>query len=182
MWVATVDFMKAFDSISHQSSWTSLEKCGIEPQYISLLRRPWKCEISWAKKYISATRNSWDQNRIRVAWASFHRYQQELTSRLCFLQYRLRFFNLAITPDAELHWSEFSSCRRWRRSVVWMLSYASGTWTLSREHERMIRSTQREMLRFIVQSKKKQEENSPVKKVKRKPQKIWWRNNRGQQF
>ena len=26
MWVATVDFMKAFDSTSHQSSWKALEK------------------------------------------------------------------------------------------------------------------------------------------------------------
>ena len=33
------------------------------------------------------------------------------------------------------------------------LSYASGTWTLSKEHERMIRSTQRKMLRLIVQTK-----------------------------
>ena len=39
MWVATVDVMKAFDSISHQSLWTTLEKCGVESQYISLLRR-----------------------------------------------------------------------------------------------------------------------------------------------
>ena len=39
MWVATVDFMKAFDSISHKSPWKALDKGGIEPQYISLLRR-----------------------------------------------------------------------------------------------------------------------------------------------
>ena len=39
MWVATVDFMKAFDSISHQSMWKALEKGGIESRYISLLRR-----------------------------------------------------------------------------------------------------------------------------------------------
>ena len=39
MWVATVDFMKAFDSISHKSLWTALVKCGIEPQCICLLRR-----------------------------------------------------------------------------------------------------------------------------------------------
>ena len=39
MWVATVDFMKAFDSISHQSLWEALEKCGIESNYINLLRR-----------------------------------------------------------------------------------------------------------------------------------------------
>ena len=31
--------MQAFDSISHKSLWKALEKFGIEPQYISLLRR-----------------------------------------------------------------------------------------------------------------------------------------------
>ena len=39
MWVATVDTKTAFDSISHQSPWKELEKCGIEPKYISFLRR-----------------------------------------------------------------------------------------------------------------------------------------------
>ena len=39
MWVATVDFMKAFDSICHKYFWTSLEKCGIESHYMRLLRR-----------------------------------------------------------------------------------------------------------------------------------------------
>ena len=36
--VSTVDFMKAFDSICHQSLWASPEKCGIA-HYISLLGR-----------------------------------------------------------------------------------------------------------------------------------------------
>ena len=35
------------------------------------------------------------------------------------------------------------------------LTYASGTWTRIQEHERMIRSTQRKMLRLIVQTKRK---------------------------
>ena len=39
VWIATVDFIKAFDSTSHQSLWKALEKCGIESQYISVLRR-----------------------------------------------------------------------------------------------------------------------------------------------
>ena len=39
MWVATVDFMKAFDSTSHQSLWKALEKCGIESHCICFLRR-----------------------------------------------------------------------------------------------------------------------------------------------
>ena len=34
IWVATVDFIKAFDSMCHQSLWASLEKCGIESHYM----------------------------------------------------------------------------------------------------------------------------------------------------
>ena len=40
MWVATTDFMKAFDSITH--NWDALKNCGIEHEYISLLKRPYK--------------------------------------------------------------------------------------------------------------------------------------------
>ena len=39
MWVATNDFMKAFDSITHNSFWNALKTCGIEQEYISLLKR-----------------------------------------------------------------------------------------------------------------------------------------------
>ena len=39
MWISTVDFLKAFDSISHRSLWNALEQCEIEPQYIGLLKR-----------------------------------------------------------------------------------------------------------------------------------------------
>ena len=74
------------------------------------------------------------KNRIRAAWASFYRYKQELTSRSCFLPHRLRLLNMVITPT---------------------MSHASGNWTLSKEHERMIRSTQRKVLRLIVQTKRK---------------------------
>ena len=74
------------------------------------------------------------RSRIRAAWASFDKYKQELTSKSYLLQHRLRLFSVGITPT---------------------LSYASGTWTLSIEHERMIRSTQRKMLRLIVQTKRK---------------------------
>ena len=35
------------------------------------------------------------------------------------------------------------------------LGYACGTWTLTNEHERMTRSTQRKMLRLIVQTRRK---------------------------
>ena len=39
MWISTVDFMKAFDSISHRSLWDALGHCVIEPQYAGLLKR-----------------------------------------------------------------------------------------------------------------------------------------------
>ena len=39
MWTATVDFTKAFDSISHKSIWESLKSCNVEHEYISFLRK-----------------------------------------------------------------------------------------------------------------------------------------------
>ena len=74
------------------------------------------------------------KNRNRAAWASFTKCKQEWTSRSYLLRHRLRLFNTVITPT---------------------LTYASGTWTLSQEHENLIRSTQRKMFRLIVQTKRK---------------------------
>ena len=72
------------------------------------------------------------KNRRKAAWAAFHKFRQELTSRSHRLCHRLRVFNMVITPT---------------------LTYVSGIWTLSKTHERMIKSAQRQMLRFIVQTK-----------------------------
>ena len=72
------------------------------------------------------------KNRLKAAWAAFHKYRQELPSRSYRLCHRLRLFNVVITPT---------------------LTYASGKWTLSKTHERMIKSAQRKMLRLIVQTK-----------------------------
>ena len=38
MVIATIDFMKAFDSITHNSIWDALKSCGIEHDYIRILR------------------------------------------------------------------------------------------------------------------------------------------------
>ena len=38
MWTATVDFTKAFDSISHKSIWEALKSCNFDHEYVSLLR------------------------------------------------------------------------------------------------------------------------------------------------
>ena len=39
MWTATIDFTKAFDSITHKSIWKALTSCGIKHDYISLLKK-----------------------------------------------------------------------------------------------------------------------------------------------
>ena len=38
-WTATIDFMKAFDSITHESIWDALKSCGEEHDNISLLKK-----------------------------------------------------------------------------------------------------------------------------------------------
>ena len=56
------------------------------------------------------------------------------------------------------------------------MNYASGTWTLAKEHERMIQSTQRKMLRLITQTKKDkkkaQDKNEKMKEEVGKPEKV----------
>ena len=70
-------------------------------------------------------------NRIRAAWATFHKCRQELTSKNHMLKHCLRLFDAAITPT---------------------ICYASGTWAPTKEHERVIQSAQRNMLRLIIQT------------------------------
>ena len=74
------------------------------------------------------------KNRLKAAWAAFHKYRQELTSKDYRLCHRLRLFGMVITPT---------------------LTYASGTWTLTLKHEKMIKTAQRKMLRLIVQTKRR---------------------------
>ena len=78
------------------------------------------------------------RNRLKAAWAAFHKYRQEHTSKTYPLCHRLRLLNMVITPT---------------------MTYASGTWTLSQTHERMIKTSQRKMLRLIVQTKRRYKTN-----------------------
>ena len=91
------------------------------------------------------------KSRIRAAWATFHKYRQELTSKKYLLNYRLRLFDATVSPT---------------------LCYAVGTWSPSREHGRMIQSTQRKMLRLIIQTKRKykklKEKKSSSTRLKKK--------------
>ena len=89
------------------------------------------------------------RSRIQAAWASFYRYKQELTSKSYSSQHRLRLFNTVISPT---------------------LGCASGTWILTKEHERMIRSTQRKMLRLIVQTRRKYKKTTQNSKEGKEPE------------
>ena len=82
------------------------------------------------------------RNRIRAAWATLHKYRQELTSNNYMLKHRLGLFDAVITPT---------------------ICYASGTWTPTKEHERMIQSTQRKMLRLTIQTKRRYKKNGKRK-------------------
>ena len=74
------------------------------------------------------------KNRLKAAWAAFHKYRQELTSKDYRLCHRLRLFNMVVTPT---------------------MTYASSTWTLTLKHEKMIKTAQRKMLRLIVQTERR---------------------------
>ena len=39
MWIAIVDFARAFDTIKHKASWTALAHFGVESHYICVLQR-----------------------------------------------------------------------------------------------------------------------------------------------
>ena len=74
------------------------------------------------------------KSRIRAAWATFHKYRQELTSKNYMLKHSLRLLDATVSPA---------------------VCYAAGTWAPNKEHERMIQSTQRKMPRLIIQTKRK---------------------------
>ena len=42
------------------------------------------------------------RSRIRAAWATFHKYRQELTSKNYMLKHRLRLFDATVSPSATL--------------------------------------------------------------------------------
>ena len=72
----------------------------------------------------------------KITFEETEEIKNRLNARAAFhrLCHRPRLFSIVITPT---------------------LTYASGTWTLSQKHERMIKTAQRKMLRLIVQTKRK---------------------------
>ena len=68
-------------------------------------------------------------NRIRGAWSKFMEYKNELTKKTYALSDRLRLFDSVVSPT---------------------VLYGSETWTLTKDMERALKTTQRRMLRAIL--------------------------------
>ena len=69
-------------------------------------------------------------NRIKCGWKAFFKFKDALCNRSLPLRNRMKLFGAVVTP-----------------SVL----YASGTWTMTIENERALRTAQRRMMRWIVQ-------------------------------
>ena len=80
------------------------------------------------------------QNRIRAGWAKFKSNKQELGSKTYSLNDRLRLFDAVVSPT---------------------ILYASGTWTLTKDHERALQRTQRIMLRMILGAGRRRQTPEP---------------------
>ena len=87
------------------------------------------------------------KNRIRAAWATFHKYRQELTSKSYLLKHSLRLFDAAITPT---------------------ICYASGTWAPTKR----ARKNGRRNAKCSVSSYKQKEDTKRSRNTKLKPAKI----------
>ena len=74
------------------------------------------------------------QNRISKAWAAFGAYSDELTDRRLDLKLRFQLFQSVVQPT---------------------FLYGCSSWTLTREREQLIQSTQRKMMRKIVGTRRR---------------------------
>jgi hypothetical protein len=78
------------------------------------------------------------RNRSAKAWAKFSIYRNELLDRDIPVKHRLKLFDAVITPT---------------------MLYSSGTWVMTIERQRRLRTTQRRMLRMMLSSKRKYKDN-----------------------
>ena len=85
-------------------------------------------------------------SRINEAWKKFFVLKPDLCGKHVSLRCRLKLFNATVTPT---------------------LLYGSGSWTMTAERERILRSTQRRMLRWMLGSfwKRPADEGSQVEQA-----------------
>ena len=198
MWTATVDFTKAFDSITHKSIWDALKSCNINHDYISLLKKIFRdqkasvqtdeesniFEIRKGTKqgdplssllFTTVLQYSlkddiqrWQKNKGMGKYLSDNDHECLTNLRFaddvvllassknsygkCCVNSRivLKKVGLRIHPEKTKNLSNQSIINSDTKKVC----YAAGTWAPNKEHERMIQSTQRKMLRLMDSNKK----------------------------
>ena len=91
-------------------------------------------QISWSTGYIPATGDDRDKESCQGCLDDVLPMQTRADLKIVPSSTSALLFDMVITPT---------------------MNYASGTWTLSKEHERMIQSTQRKMLRLIIHTQVK---------------------------
>ena len=79
-------------------------------------------------------------NRIKAAWAKFMQYKHELTKKTYSLSDRLRLFESVVSPT---------------------VLYGSEAWTLTAEMARLLRTTQRRMLRAVLGQGRRRTQTAP---------------------
>ena len=122
--------------LSNQSTLNSDTKKQLEVDDMKIEKMTRKESVKYLGQKISLYQQETTEikSRIRAVWATFHKYRQELASQNYMLKHGLRLFDAAVSPT---------------------VCYAAGTWAPNKELERMIHSTQRKMLRLIIQTTRK---------------------------
>ena len=69
MWIATIDFTKAFDSITHKSIWKALKCCGINHEYTSLLKKIYKDQKASVQTDVESNISRKSPNRVTFCLA-----------------------------------------------------------------------------------------------------------------
>ena len=123
MWIATIDFTKAFGSITHKSIWNALESSGIEHDYISFLRPESICSDWRRKQHVR------DQERNQTGWSSVkpafqHGSTESIGRRHSALAKEKRYGNL---PEWQRPWlpHKHEICRR--RALVSIFQRTAST-------------------------------------------------------
>ena len=77
-------------------------------------------------------------NRLNCGWRAFFKFKDALCNRNLPLKHRMKLFESVVTP---------------------CVLYASGTWTMTADDERQVRTTERRMLRWILRVGRKPDED-----------------------
>ena len=122
--------------LSNQSTMNSNTKRCIKvgEMSIEILTKKRKREIFGPENLVPPTRDIGNQEQDQSSMGDLPQIQTRTDIKKYMFNHRLRLFDATVSPT---------------------LCYAAGTWTPSKEHERMIQSTERKMLRLIIQTKRK---------------------------